>query len=211
MKRITFCLLIWTLLNPNVALFGQEHTNKKIVVIDPGHGGTDAGAVGVNGINEKEVVLKITMEVLRLNRTLYNDTLAIYSTRYADTLISLHHRTRLAKRLKTDAFVSVHCNHAERIQAQGIEVYLSRSSSYDSEHLASLFADALNQKLGFKNRGVKQADFQVIKNPSNYPSILLELGFLSNAEEAEHFGKGSSISGYALLILETLLNFLYHD
>jgi len=211
MKRITFCLLLWILLSTNVALFGQEHSKKKIVVIDPGHGGTDAGAVGINGIIEKAVVLKIVMEVLRLNRTLYNDTLAIYSTRYTDTLISLHQRTRLTKRLKSDAFVSVHCNHAVRTQAQGVEVYVNRSSSYYSERLASLFAYALHKKLGFKNRGVKQANFQVIKDATNYPSILLELGFLSNAEEAEHFGKGSSISGYAVLILETLIHSLYND
>jgi N-acetylmuramoyl-L-alanine amidase len=179
------------------------------VVIDPGHGGTDSGAVGDNGISEKEVVLKITKEVLRLNRELYNDTLEIYSTRYIDTLISLGHRTMLVKRLKTDAFVSIHCNQAQREMAQGIEVYVGRDSSSDSEHLAILFADGLNQKLGFKNRGVKQANFRVIEDITNYPSILLELGFLSNYEEAEHFGKGSSISGYALLILETLLNFLW--
>lgn len=211
MKRILFGIFIWILLIPIAALFGQEQSQKKIVVLDPGHGGPDTGAKGINGINEKEVVLKIAMEVLLLNRELFNDTLIIYSTRYADTLISLGHRTMLAKRLITDAFVSIHFNQAEQAQVQGIEVYVHPTSSKDSERMASLFTLGLNQKLGFKNRGIKQADFQVLSQAGNYPSILLELGFLSNAEEAEHSAKTNNISSYALLILETLINFLYHD
>ncbi len=210
MKQIIFCLFIWTQLSFG-ALFGQEHTHKKIVILDPGHGGADAGAVSINGLKEKEVVWKIAMEVLRLNRELYNDTLAIYSTRYRDTLIALHHRTLLAKRLQPDAFVSIHCNHAKRAKVQGIEVYVGVESTNDSERLALLFANGLNQKLGFKNRGVKQADFQVIKDSANYPTVLLELGFLSNPQEAAHFGKATSIRAHALLILETLLSFLYDD
>ena len=211
MERIIFCLFSWILLSHNTALFCQEQHNKKIIVIDPGHGGSDSGAIGVNGISEKEVVLKVAMEVLRLNRELYDDTLAIYSTRYTDTLISLHQRTALAKKIKTDAFVSIHCNQATRIRAQGIEAYIGESNSNDSERLAIHFVNGLSQKLGFENRGVKKANFQVIKYAANYPSILLELGFLSNAEEAEHFGKVSSISAYALLILETLINHLNYD
>ena len=69
---------------------GQELNKRKVVVMDPGHGGTDSGAVGINGIQEKDVVLKIAMEVIRLNMEIYRDTLQIFSsTRYSDTLISL--------------------------------------------------------------------------------------------------------------------------
>lgn len=104
---------------------GQDKNVKPIVVIDPGHGGIGAGAIGVNEIQEKDVVLKIAMEVLRLNREVFDNALELYSTRYADTLISLGHRTKLAKALKPHVFVSIHCNQALRKEAQGIEVYIN--------------------------------------------------------------------------------------
>ena len=97
---------------------------KPIVVIDPGHGGPDSGAIGTNGILEKEVVLDIAKQCLLLNRSLFQDSLEIYLTRYTDTLVSLGTRTRLAKALGADAFVSLHCNQAPNKKAQGFEIFL---------------------------------------------------------------------------------------
>tara|TARA_R110000868_G_scaffold32133_2_gene117129 strand:+ start:591 stop:1166 length:576 start_codon:yes stop_codon:yes gene_type:complete len=191
-------------------MFGQERNYKPIVIIDPGHGGSDTGAIGINGIKEKDVVLNIAKAVVRLNRKLFNDSLEIYLTRYSDTLISLVDRTKLAKALKADVFVSIHCNQAVRRAAQGIEVYVRQGEPL-SEYLAEQFANGLNEKLGLKNRGVKYANFQVLRETTQCPSVLLELGFLSNWEEAEHNGEDSSIVAYALLIIETLIKFLNYD
>ena len=210
MKRYCFYGLIWIVSAGLQPVLGQERNQNPIVILDPGHGGKDSGAVGINGIQEKEVVLNIAKEVLRLNRELFNDTLEIYLTRYSDTLISLGNRTKLAKSLNAKVFVSIHCNQAFRKAAQGIEVYVKQGET-QSESLAQEFTTGLNKKLGFKNRGVKYANFQVLRETTHCPSVLLELGFLSNMEEAEHSQKVSTRSGYALLILETLLNFLYHD
>jgi len=210
MKSSKFYLILGVLLGTVYPTNGQEPTNRKIVVIDPGHGGIDSGATAVNGLQEKDVVFKIAMEILRLNRELYNDTLEVYCTRYSDTLISLRDRTKLARSLKPDAFVSIHCNQAVRKTAQGVEVYFD---GYDkkSETLARLFSQGLNEKLGFRTRGVKHGNFQVLRETPKLPSVLLELGFLSNWEEAEHTGKETSISSQAVLILETLVTFLYDD
>ena len=79
---------------------------KPVVIIDPGHGGPDSGAIGTNGILEKDVILAIAKKCLQLNRTLFQDSLEIYLTRYTDTLVSLGTRARLAKALGADAFVS---------------------------------------------------------------------------------------------------------
>ena len=87
-------------------VFGQQ----KVIVIDPGHGGTDSGAIGINDILEKDVVLNVAKEIIGLNKTLFDERFAIYPTRYTDTLISLKDRSRLAKALKADVFVSLHCN-----------------------------------------------------------------------------------------------------
>ncbi|MFC4094854.1 N-acetylmuramoyl-L-alanine amidase family protein [Euzebyella saccharophila] len=181
-----------------------------MIIIDPGHGGFDSGAIGINGLKEKDVVFDIAKEVVRLNRELFNDSLEIYLTRYSDTFISLGDRTKLAKALKADVFVSIHCNQTVRKAAQGIEVYVKQRESR-SEYLAEQFAIGLHEKLGFKNRGVKYANFQVLRETTQCPSVLLELGFLSNWEEASYMLKASTISGYAILILETLMNFLGYD
>ena len=210
MRGLRFYLIIWILTCTSSPVFGQATIRKPIVVIDPGHGGSDLGAVGINGIKEKAVVLNIAMDVLRLNKQLFNDTLAIYATRYTDTLIALSDRTRLAKVLKADVFVSIHCNQALRKAAQGIEVYINQSNR-KSKSLARAFTTGLNKKLGFKNRGVKYANFQVLRETTTCPGVLLELGFLSNWEEAIHNHKESSISAYALLILETLIKFFNYD
>lgn len=212
MNRFWLYLFLLIVINTRDTVFGQEQKNDKVIVLlDPGHGGADTGAIGINGILEKDIVLGIAKAMIRLNSELYNDTLALYLTRYSDTLISLGHRTKLAKALKVDVFVSIHCNQAERKAAQGIEVYVGHNSG-QSVQLANSFTIGLNSILGFKNRGVKQANFLVLRETNGFcPGVLLELGFLSNKEEANNFEKKSSISAYALLILDTVVKFLGND
>lgn len=211
MERYWTFLFLMAIMGTWNHLYGQVREHKKPrVLLDPGHGGTDSGAVGINGLSEKYIALNIAKEVIRLNRELYHDTLEIYLTRYSDTLISLGHRTKLAKNLMADLFVSIHCNQAERRAAQGIEVYIKKDNA-QSLQLAQELATGLNNKLGFKNRGVKHANFQVLRETKGLcPSVLLELGFLSNREEARHNSKRTSITAYALLILETLIAYS-HD
>jgi N-acetylmuramoyl-L-alanine amidase len=97
-KNVIFLLLLLKM----CFIFGQPGTLKKILVIDVGHGGKDAGAIGINGIMEKDVVLQLANEILKLNEGQNN--LEIYLTRYSDSLISLSDRTKLARALKADVF-----------------------------------------------------------------------------------------------------------
>lgn len=205
------CLFVGSLL-PYSPIIAQE-TERPIIVLDPGHGGKDPGAIGVNGIREKDIVLEVGKEVIRLNKELYDNSLEIYLTRYADTLISLRHRTDLAKTLRADVFISIHFNQAERRAAQGIEVFAYKTNKTkeitiqrESENLAQSLLLEFHNSLGFKIRGVKQADFQVLRDlRSTCPTMLLELGFLSNPQESEHSNKKSSITAYAVVILQTLI------
>jgi N-acetylmuramoyl-L-alanine amidase len=192
-------------------LNGQE-IKHPIIILDPGHGGVDSGAIGINGIMEKDIVLEVAMEAIRLNRELFGNRLDIYLTRYTDTLISLNYRAKLVKVFKPEIFISIHCNQAERMEAQGIEVYVqqpnTKTNSYlrtKSETLADAILFEFDQGLGFKIRGMKYANFQVLRDTQNIcPGVLLELGFLSNWEEAEHSGRRGSISGFALGVLQSL-------
>ena len=121
LKNVSFVILLLKM----CVIFGQETSVQKRIIIDVGHGGKDAGAIGVNGIQEKDVVLDIANAILKLNNVL-EEPLDIYLTRYSDTLISLSDRTKLAKALKADLFVSLHCNHSDNPDARGIEVYALR-------------------------------------------------------------------------------------
>ena len=203
LKNVSFVILVLKC----CLLLGQDLDAKKIVVIDPGHGGKDSGAIGINGIQEKDVVLSIANEVLRFNNEL-EQPLDIYLTRYSDTLISLSDRTKLAKALKADMFVSLHCNHSNNPDARGMEVYVAKTISKYSDD-AIWFAFQLqrdiNKSLGFESRGVKFANFQVLRETVDYcPSVLLELGFLSNWDEGGYIRKEESQRKFSILILANL-------
>ncbi|MCK0135995.1 N-acetylmuramoyl-L-alanine amidase [Arenibacter sp. S6351L] len=189
-----------------------QENGRQIVILDPGHGGMDSGAIGINGIKEKFIVLEVAKEAIRLNKELFGNTLDIYLTRYNDTLISLSDRTKLIKILQPDVFISIHCNQAERKAAQGIEVYVQQANATmnldlqsKSENLAEAILSEFDIALGFKIRGLKYANFQVLRETQNIcPAVLLEVGFLSNREEAGHSMKKESIRGYAMVVLQGL-------
>jgi len=190
-------------------VFGQQ----KVIVIDPGHGGTDSGAIGINDILEKDVVLNVAKEIIGLNKTLFDERFAIYPTRYTDTLISLKDRSRLAKALKTDVFVSLHCN-ASPNASQGMEVYVHTSKT-EENHIKASIAIGLSilkestGKLGFESRGVKFANFEVLRETVAYsPSVLVEMGFMTNTNEADYYLKPKNIRAKALAILMGLYNYL---
>ncbi len=183
----------------------------KVVIIDAGHGGTDSGAVSQNGLMEKEVVLDIAYWMLYWNKELFDNGLDIFLTRDKDTLISLSDRTKVAKALRPDLFLSLHCNHSGNPRAKGVEAYMYpvRSGYRDSsEIVARNLVRALNNKLGFDSRGVKERNFQVLRENRNVcRAVLLELGFLSREEESGYLGLRSKRSALALAIVETIYRY----
>ncbi len=203
LKNVSFVILLLKM----CVIFGQETSAQKRIIIDVGHGGKDTGAIGINGIQEKDVVMSIANEILRLNNDL-EKPLDIYLTRYSDTLISLSNRTKLAKALKADLFVSLHCNHSDNPDAKGIEVYALRKQERFSKE--SVFAGykierALCKTIGYESRGVKFANFQVLRETTEYcPAILMELGFLSNIDEAQYLMRKENVLAIALSILKKL-------
>ncbi|MFL1012581.1 N-acetylmuramoyl-L-alanine amidase family protein [Flavisericum labens] len=206
--RIYTVQIVMVLLLKSGLLFGQDLGVKKVIVIDPGHGGKDSGAVGVNRIKEKDVVLDVAKAILELNERL-KSPFDIYLTRYGDTLVSLSDRAKLAKSLKADMFVSLHCNHSDYPNARGVEVYASNQNSEFSDDtiwLAFQLQSELNKNLGFTSRGVKFANFQVLRETVDYmPSVLVELGFLSNGDESGYFLKPESIRVFAMVLWESLI------
>jgi N-acetylmuramoyl-L-alanine amidase len=182
-----------------------EKANQFVIVVDPGHGGSDPGAVGINGNLEKEVVLKIAQEMIRISKLSLEDEFKIYLTRYKDSLISLGDRAKLTKALKADVFISLHCNHSNDPGARGIEIYVSNRISHQSNEsvlLAYQLQKELSKNLGFESRGVKFSNFKVLRESTGfYPSVLVELGFLSNWEEEIWLSNPENINYMATIIL----------
>lgn len=150
----------------------------KKVFIDPGHGGNDSGAVGVNGLLEKNINLEVSKKVASL---LKKQGLEVKLSRENDTTLSLKQRTSSANEWKADCFVSIHCN-AYNGSAKGIEAFSYNTSTND---LASaVHSQVLATKAYTVNRGLKTASFYVLRN-SNMRATLIELAFIDNQEDAK--------------------------
>jgi N-acetylmuramoyl-L-alanine amidase len=195
-------------------MFCSALSQKKIILIDPGHGGFDWGAQSESGKSEKDIVLQIALKMVELNLFFGQDSLDIYLTRSKDQFISLSNRSLLVQGLDPDMFVSIHCNAAPAF-AQGIGVFVDDSNWIQdvsniraSTLLAHLLLQEVQEKLLFKNRGVKSANFQVLRETiTNCPGVLIEIGFLTDELEGAYLGKSSSIDALALVILMSIFKF----
>ncbi|TVY11706.1 AMIN domain-containing protein [Paenibacillus cremeus] len=144
------------------------------VVIDPGHGGKDTGAISITKRNEKDFVLSLGKKVVALLQK--EPMIEPIMTRSDDTFIELADRAAMANEAGADLFVSIHANSAPGETARGAETYYYTEQSQD---FAALMHKYLIDGTGFPDRKVKQDRFYVIKN-TTMPSVLLEIGFLTN-------------------------------
>ncbi|MEK4028543.1 MULTISPECIES: N-acetylmuramoyl-L-alanine amidase [Bacillaceae] len=156
----------------------------QIIVLDPGHGGSDPGASGF-GLKEKDVVLDTG---LKTNELLKKTPFKVYMTRTGNTFPSLPDRTAFAKSKKGNVFVSIHAN-ASNGAGNGTETYYYSAAATnpyvsDSKLLATKIQKRMVDALQLKNRGVKTANYYVIKYNS-MPAALAELGFIDNAKDNE--------------------------
>lgn len=150
----------------------------KIVVIDPGHGGRDPGATA-DGINEKDLNLRIAA---RLYILLKNLGFKVKMTRSDDRYLSLEDRVKIANDVNADIFISIHCNAASSYKANGIES-LYYPGSDKGKILAKEIQNTIIDKLNRTDRGIKtRPDLFVLKYTS-MPTVLVECGFITNAEE----------------------------
>lgn len=163
--------LAWDRVDP------RARPDMPLVVIDPGHGGNDPGALGTHGKTEKNVCLKLA-HALRdaLLRRGYNAIL----TRGIDAEMHLLPRVEVIKRWKGDMFVSLHANSHSSEEVHGLETYWREPGS---QNFAQVVHQTVTTLLRRPDRGVKQDGLFVLRNGS-IPSLLLETGFISNPTEA---------------------------
>jgi N-acetylmuramoyl-L-alanine amidase len=221
-----FLLLLFTAQD----LWADRNGFVRKVVIDPGHGGRDPGAVGAIS-KEKDIVLSISLKLGQYIKENFDDVEVIY-TRSTDVFVPLHERARIANENKADLFISVHCNASRSNRAFGTETFVMGShrnqenlevakkenasilfeddyketydgydpnspeaniifSMFQFAHLnqsltmASLVQNQFRERANRNDRGVKQAGFLVLYRVT-MPAILVEAGFLSNAQEEKY-------------------------
>lgn len=182
----------------------RETTAHGLVVLDPGHGGTDPGTQAFKGADEKDINLKVA----RLVRDKLKDRgVKVIMTRDSDVLIDLTERAEIANRNKADLFVSIHCNSANDASVSGYSIYVDHTPTAPS----SKAAETVSQHLAANNSGKG-----VIKDPrglrvlvkNNRPAMLIEVGYLSNAAEARLLASDQYEQKIASAIADGIVEYL---
>ncbi|WP_249869424.1 N-acetylmuramoyl-L-alanine amidase [Oceanobacillus saliphilus] len=146
------------------------------IVLDPGHGGRDPGAIGLGGIYEKDLVYSTATKVADQLR---NAGATVIATRTGDYYVSLNERVHISNASHTDAFVSLHYDSYPALSVKGISTYYT--TNYDRD-LAQQIQSSLASSVTLNNRGIMQGNYRVLRN-TTAPSVLVELGFISNQSD----------------------------
>jgi N-acetylmuramoyl-L-alanine amidase len=209
----------------------HKKSTQKTVIVDCGHGGTDSGAIGCNGIKEKDITLAIG---LRLAHALKKRGIRVLLMRSSDTTVPLDERTSFANTHNADLFVSIHANYAKN-SAQGIDTFaldttllhtitaLNDDGAYKPlyEHLktrvdagnrlahnvhAAIMTHVHTQYPLVVDRKVKHEIAQILLG-SHMPAVLIEVGFVSHPEEAKRLVDAT----YQQLIADSICNGILLD
>jgi len=180
----------------------QPRTSKPfaVVVLDPGHGGQDSGAM-CGGVMEKDLTLDIAR---RVDRLLDSEGIATLMTRVGDSYVPLADRAAFGNRVNDSIFISIHFNEDHKPVASGVETYYashqiasgsilaswlpffsrppSNSPKPESQSLASFIQEALVARTHSVDRGTQAKQFFVIANITS-PAVLIEGGFITNKDE----------------------------
>jgi N-acetylmuramoyl-L-alanine amidase len=195
-----------------------------VVVLDPGHGGQDSGAI-CGGVLEKDLTLDVAR---RIDRLMNSEGIATLMTRVGDTYVSLADRAAFANRVRKCIFVSIHFNEDNKPVASGVETYyaahqitagsflaswlpflwrpLSDSPNPESQNLAALVQEALVGRTRSIDRGTEARQFFVIANVTS-PAILIEGGFLTNKEDISKLASEDYRDQIAAAIADGILRY----
>lgn len=164
-----------------------SNVKNKIITIDPGHGGSDSGAVGPNGYTEKEGTFAISQKVASI---LNQSGAKVVMTRDSDVDVygpnasarnELQARVDVGNNANSDIFVSIHCNAFVNPAANGTQTFYY-GSSYQGQRLAQSIQEKMIEANGLRDRGISTCNFYVVKH-SYMPSVLIETAFITNYDE----------------------------
>ena len=204
----------------------QPTTSKAfaVVVLDPGHGGQDSGAM-IGGVMEKDLALDVAR---RIDRLLDSQGVATLMTRLGDTYVSLADRAAFGNRVRDSIFVSIHFNEDNKPVATGVETYYaahqiasgsllaswlpflsrppSNSPKPESQSLAGFIQEALVARTGSVDRGTQPKQFFVIANVT-FPAVLIEGGFLTNRDDVSRLSSEDYRDQLAAAVVDGILRY----
>lgn len=172
---------------PVVSDVALSNVKNKIITIDPGHGGSDSGAVGPNGYTEKEGAFAISQKVASI---LNQSGAKVVMTRDSDVDVygpnasarnELQARVDVGNNANSDIFVSIHCNAFVNPAANGTQTFYY-GSSYQGQRLAQSIQEKMIEANGLRDRGISTCNFYVVKH-SYMPAVLIETAFITNYDE----------------------------
>lgn len=173
------------------------------ILLDPGHGGHDAGALGRYS-KEKDLNFHLA---LAIRQALLQAGFQVEMTRTKDVFLPLAQRVALVRKYKADLFISVHHNSSRKnLKAAGIECFAFRTPRPEDTLLAALVQEQLIRCTKRADRGVKFANFAVLRN-NPVPALLIEAGFISNAAEEQVLNSSQFRQNTARAVAEAVRNF----
>jgi N-acetylmuramoyl-L-alanine amidase len=175
---------------------------KIVVIIDPGHGGKDSGAIGIGGVQEKNIILPIGKRIAEI---LERNGIQVIMTRDSDYFVTLPGRVTIAEQANASVFVSIHANSAgeNRPEVSGLETY-----HYDTGlTLARIVHSKILQSLNIRDRSVRRARFYVLRKNS-MPAILVETGYLTGRDDVAKLRTSAYQNQMAEAIAQGILQYL---
>lgn len=164
----------------------------RVIILDPGHGGNDSGLIGAGGLMEKNLTLAIALRVRDRLKQLSGQTVVL--TREEDRGMSCKDRSILSNQHKGDLLVSLHAGASYAPNARGIEAFYAAPRTDDlkvrksylapSQHCAETFLSEISAQTGASSRGMREMPLRILCETA-MPGVLLEIGCLTNREDAE--------------------------
>jgi N-acetylmuramoyl-L-alanine amidase len=180
----------------------RVNSGRLVVVVDPGHGGPDPGAVGIGGLLEKDIVLDISIQVAQL---LEQQGIQAVLTRQNDIDLDLQPRVQLAEQVNASVFVSIHANaiNLSRPDINGLETYYYNSGA----ELAQFIHSSVLEATGIPDRRVRSARFYVLRRTS-MPAVLVEVGFVTGQDDAARLSNPTYRRQMATAIVRGIIRYL---
>ena len=181
-------------------------SSMKKVVLDPGHGGSDSGAIGGGLVYEKNLNLAVAKLI---QEKLQKKNVYVYMTRSKDETLTLEQRVNYSNDISPDIYVSIHANSTLQEVSYGLETHYFKDDSLElAKTIHSSFASSRNlEKWETKDRGVIKSRFYVI-NHTEAPSVLIEIGFISNLAERTKLQQKARQEEIADSIVKGILEYL---
>lgn len=187
----TFKLLVLSL--ASTAILSFSPTNKKIIIIDAGHGGNDMGAT-YNGVSEKQIVLGVASQIKKLNKS---EDYEIILTRDSDQYAGLSDRTAMINKLNPEMVISLHINRTpgSETDKKGHEIFTQNSDA------SKALAEKISKKLG--SCKIEEKNLHILRE-SKFPAVLVELGFINNKEDRDYLSSEAGQKELAQKFIEII-------